>query len=147
MYHKHVTTALQTLHDSCESTTAAALAKGRQLAYVDAGTPVVVKPASHIHFQDRPVEGRRHLASGPARLTTAVERAEDDEEVAVRDLDAFGLAADDAVVRISASSRKPSVVAAILEGRRRSALSVSVACDSPLAALEFWPRLTPRLAR
>jgi N-acetylmuramic acid 6-phosphate etherase len=140
MYHQNVTTSLQALHDSCESTTAAAIAKGRRLAYVDAGKPGRRSWSSqrvHTHFQDQPVAGRRYLAGGPARLTTAVERAEDDEEVAVRVLDALGLTADDAVVGISASSRKPSVVAAILEGRRRSALSASIACDPPLAALKF----------
>ncbi|MEK6311003.1 MAG: N-acetylmuramic acid 6-phosphate etherase [Curtobacterium sp.] len=74
------------------------------------------------------------IAGGPVALTTAVEGAEDDEAVAVHDLDALGLTADDLVVGISASGRTPYVIAAILEARRRSALSVSVACNPDSAA-------------
>ncbi|WIB12309.1 SIS domain-containing protein [Curtobacterium sp. MCPF17_052] len=41
---------------------------------------------------------------------------------------------DDEVVGISASGRTPYVIAAILEAPRRSALSVSVACNLDSAA-------------
>ncbi|WP_301286550.1 N-acetylmuramic acid 6-phosphate etherase [Curtobacterium herbarum] len=47
---------------------------------------------------------------------------------------ARGLTVGDVVVGISASGRTPYVIAAILEARRRSALSVSVACNPDSAA-------------
>jgi len=47
---------------------------------------------------------------------------------------ARGLTVGDVVVGISASGRTPYVIAAILEARRRSALSASVACNPDSAA-------------
>lgn len=112
---------------------AAAFARGGRLVYVGAGTPgrLGVLDASECPptFGTDPTQVVGVIAGGPDVLTTAVEGTEDDEAPAVRDLDALGLTADDVGVGISASGRTPSVIAAILEARRRSALSVSVACN------------------
>jgi len=117
---------------------AAAFARGGRLVYVGAGTPgrLGVLDASECPptFGTDPSQVVGLIAGGQVALTTAVEGAEDDEEAAVRDLDALGLTADDVVVGISASGRTPYVIAAILEARRRSALSVSVACNADSAA-------------
>ncbi|MGN6408707.1 MAG: N-acetylmuramic acid 6-phosphate etherase [Curtobacterium sp.] len=117
---------------------AAAFRRGGRLVYVGAGTPgrLGVLDASECPptFGTDPSQVVGVIAGGPVALTTAVEGAEDDEAAAVRDLDALGLTADDVVVGISASGRTPYVIAAILEARRRSALSVSVACNPDSAA-------------
>jgi N-acetylmuramic acid 6-phosphate etherase len=117
---------------------AAAFARGGRLVYVGAGTPgrLGVLDASECPptFGTDPSQVVGVIAGGHPALTTAVEGAEDDEAAAVRDLDALGLTADDVVVGISASGRTPYVIAAILEARRRSALSVSVACNPDSAA-------------
>jgi len=117
---------------------AAAFARGGRLVYVGAGTPgrLGVLDASECPptFGTDPSQVVGLIAGGQVALTTAVEGAEDDKEAAVRDLDALGLTADDVVVGISASGRTPYVIAAILEARRRSALSVSVACNADSAA-------------
>lgn len=117
---------------------AAAFARGGRLVYVGAGTPgrLGVLDASECPptFGTDPSQVVGLIAGGQVALTTAVEGAEDDGEAAVRDLDALGLTADDVVVGISASGRTPYVIAAILEARRRSALSVSVACNADSAA-------------
>lgn len=117
---------------------ALAFSRGGRLVYVGAGTPgrLGVLDASECPptFGTDPSQVVGLIAGGQVALTTAVEGAEDDEEAAVRDLDALGLTADDVVVGISASGRTPYVIAAILEARRRSALSVSVACNADSAA-------------
>lgn len=117
---------------------AAAFARGGRLVYVGAGTPgrLGVLDASECPptFGTDPSQVVGLIAGGEVALTTAVEGAEDDEEAAVRDLDALGLSADDVVVGISASGRTPYVIAAIREARRRSAVSVSVACNAGSAA-------------
>ncbi|MFJ2980727.1 N-acetylmuramic acid 6-phosphate etherase [Curtobacterium sp. NPDC087082] len=117
---------------------AAAFSRGGRLIYVGAGTPgrLGVLDASECPptFGTDPAQVVGVIAGGSVALTTAVEGAEDDEAAAVRDLDALGLTADDVVVGISASGRTPYVIAAILEARRRSALSVSVACNPDSAA-------------
>jgi N-acetylmuramic acid 6-phosphate etherase len=117
---------------------AAAFSRGGRLIYVGAGTPgrLGVLDASECPptFGTDPSQVVGVIAGGSVALTTAVEGAEDDEAAAVRDLDSLGLTADDVVVGISASGRTPYVIAAILEARRRSALSVSVACNPDSAA-------------
>ncbi|PCN48060.1 N-acetylmuramic acid 6-phosphate etherase [Curtobacterium sp. 'Ferrero'] len=117
---------------------AAAFARGGRLVYVGAGTPgrLGVLDASECPptFGTDPSQVVGVIAGGDVALTTAVEGAEDDEAAAVHDLDALGLTADDVVVGISASGRTPYVLAAIREARRRSATTVSVACNAGSAA-------------
>lgn len=117
---------------------AAAFARGGRLVYVGAGTPgrLGVLDASECPptFGTDPSQVVGVIAGGEVALTTAVEGAEDDEGAAVRDLDALGLTAEDVVVGISASGRTPYVLAAIREARRRSATTVSVACNAGSAA-------------
>jgi N-acetylmuramic acid 6-phosphate etherase len=70
------------------------------------------------------------LAGGPAAMFEAVEGAEDDAEAGRRDLVGAGLAAQDAVVGITASGATPYVRGALKEARARGAFTVSVVCQS-----------------
>jgi N-acetylmuramic acid 6-phosphate etherase len=53
------------------------------------------------------------VAGGDTATTRAVENAEDDREVAKRDLDALGLCAKDVVIGLAASGSTPYVVSAV----------------------------------
>lgn len=90
--------------------------------------------AGSLDLRENPLDVILRMTASPAvsRATWLLNRAS--STAAVRDLDALGLTADDVVVGISASGRTPYVIAAILEARRRSALSVSVACNPDSAA-------------
>ncbi|MFL0389939.1 hypothetical protein [Curtobacterium sp. 179-B 9B NHS] len=84
------------------------------------------------------------ITGGQVALTTAVEGAEDDEDAAVRDLDALGLTADDVVVGISASGRPrpPYVLSAIRGGR-----GAAPPRPCPSRATRVRPRGGPRTSR
>lgn len=111
---------------------------GGRLVYVGAGTPgrLGILDASECPptFGTDPGMVVGVIAGGTPAITTAVEGAEDDEAAAVHDLDALGLTERDVVVGISASGRTPYVLSAVREARRRSATSVSVACNAGSAA-------------
>ncbi|WP_086832356.1 N-acetylmuramic acid 6-phosphate etherase, partial [Streptomyces sp. NRRL B-24572] len=76
------------------------------------------------------------IAGGPSAMVKAVEGAEDSKELAVADLTALGLTADDTVVGISASGRTPYAVGAVEHARAHGALTIGLSCnaDSALAA-------------
>ena len=76
-----------------------------------------------------------HQAGGDYALGTAVEDAEDDEALGVRD--ARGVSAADVAVGISASGRTPYVAGALRSARQAGALTVLVSSNpaAPLAAL------------
>jgi N-acetylmuramic acid 6-phosphate etherase len=76
-----------------------------------------------------------HQAGGEHALGTAVEDAEDDEALGVRD--AEKVSAADVVVGITASGRTPYVAGALRSARRAGALTVLVSNNpaAPLAAL------------
>ncbi len=76
------------------------------------------------------------LAGGESAMYRAVEGAEDSRELAVEDLKAVGLTADDCVIGIAASGRTPYTLAALEYANEIGALSVSVTCnkDSQMAA-------------
>ncbi|MEA5155040.1 MAG: N-acetylmuramic acid 6-phosphate etherase [Raineyella sp.] len=69
------------------------------------------------------------IAGGEVALTTAVEGAEDAPQLAVRDLDAVGVCAADAVVGIAASGRTPYVIGGLDHARALGAAAVSIACN------------------
>ena len=76
-----------------------------------------------------------HQAGGDQALGAAVENAEDDEALGVRD--ARALSAADVAVGITASGRTPYVAGALRSARSAGALTVLVSSnpDAPLAAL------------
>jgi N-acetylmuramic acid 6-phosphate etherase len=119
---------------------AARMARGGRLVYVGAGTAgrLGVLDASECPptFNTDPSVVMGLIAGGPGAVVTSVEGAEDSRELAVRDLDALDLTADDTVVGVSASGRTPYAIGAVEYARARGALTVGLSCnaDSALAA-------------
>jgi len=77
------------------------------------------------------------LAGGDKAMYTAVEGAEDSEELAVEDLKRVKLTADDCVIGIAASGRTPYTKAALEFGKQTGAFTISVTCnqDSAMAKI------------
>jgi N-acetylmuramic acid 6-phosphate etherase len=77
------------------------------------------------------------LAGGDEAMYTAVEGAEDSEELAVEDLKRVKLTADDCVIGIAASGRTPYTKAALEFGKHTGAFTISVTCnqDSAMAKI------------
>jgi N-acetylmuramic acid 6-phosphate etherase len=71
------------------------------------------------------------IAGGPRALTEAVEGAEDDALAGARDVTALDIGANDSVVAIAASGSTPYPLGALVEARRRGALTISLACNRP----------------
>lgn len=124
---------------------AARLAGGGRLVYAGAGTAgrVGVLDAAECPptFSTPPGLVVGLIAGGPEAVLQAVEGAEDDRLLAVRDLDGLGISAADAVIGVSASGRTPYAVAAVEHARARGALTVGLACTdgSELAAAAEHP--------
>ncbi|MFF8290878.1 N-acetylmuramic acid 6-phosphate etherase [Streptomyces sp. NPDC016309] len=120
--------------------TADRMARGGRLVYAGAGTAgrLGVLDASECPptFNTAPHQVVGLIAGGPAALLEAVEGAEDSRELAVADLDALSLTADDTVVGVSASGRTPYAVGAVEHARARGALTIGLSCNpgSTLAA-------------
>ncbi|MGW5211357.1 N-acetylmuramic acid 6-phosphate etherase [Streptomyces sp. NPDC004051] len=116
------------------------MARGGRLVYAGAGTAgrLGVLDASECPptFNTDPARVVGLIAGGPGAVVSSVEGAEDSAELAVSDLAALGLTADDSVVGVSASGRTPYAVGAVTRARERGALTVGLACNanSPLAA-------------
>ncbi|MFE7034811.1 N-acetylmuramic acid 6-phosphate etherase [Streptomyces sp. NPDC057621] len=116
------------------------MGRGGRLVYAGAGTAgrLGVLDASECPptFNTDPTEVVGLIAGGPAAMTTSAEGAEDSAELAVEDLSALGLTADDTVVGVSASGRTPYAIGAVEHARALGALTVGLSCnaDSPLAA-------------
>jgi N-acetylmuramic acid 6-phosphate etherase len=138
--HAAVRRALPQLVAATEAV-AARLAAGGRLRYVGAGTSgrIALQDAAEGSptFGIEPELVLAVVAGGPDAARIAVEGAEDDDEAGARDLEAVGLAADDAVVGISASGRTPYVLGALRAARAAGALTVAVANapGSPIAAV------------
>jgi N-acetylmuramic acid 6-phosphate etherase len=116
------------------------MADGGRLVYAGAGTAgrVGVVDASECPptFNTTPEQVVGLIAGGPEAMTSSVEGAEDDKELAAGDLDALGIGPNDTVVGVSASGRTPYAVGAVEHARGLGALTVGLACNagSPLAA-------------
>ncbi|KUN80002.1 N-acetylmuramic acid 6-phosphate etherase [Streptomyces griseoruber] len=116
------------------------MARGGRLVYAGAGTAgrMGVLDASECPptFDTAPGQVVGVLAGGPTALTTSVEGAEDSPELAVADLKALRLTADDSVIGVSASGRTPYAIGAVEYARTRGALTVGLSCNagSALAA-------------
>ena len=77
------------------------------------------------------------IAGGNYALTNAVEGAEDDKNLAVKDLDEKNFGAADVLVGIAASGRTPYVISAIDYAKKIGAVSIGVSCveNSALAKI------------
>ncbi|MFI5985409.1 N-acetylmuramic acid 6-phosphate etherase [Streptomyces sp. NPDC051555] len=121
------------------------MARGGRLIYAGAGTAgrMGVLDASECPptFNTDPSVVVGLIAGGPSAMVKAVEGAEDSVELAVADLTALGLTADDTVIGISASGRTPYAIGAVEFARTRGALSVGLSCnaDSALGAAAEHP--------
>lgn len=77
------------------------------------------------------------IAGGTGAVQAAREGAEDDAGGGAEDVRQLEVGAGDALVGVSASGRTPFVLAAVVEARKRGALTIGVCCDdaAPLATL------------
>ena len=118
---------------------------GGRVHYFGAGTSgrIGVMDASELipTFGLEPGVFVAHHAGGDHALDTAVEGAEDDEALGIRD--ARAVSAADVVVGITASGRTPYVAGALRAARAVGALTVLVSSNpaAPLAALAQHPVL------
>jgi N-acetylmuramic acid 6-phosphate etherase len=69
------------------------------------------------------------IAGGLEAFTNAVEGAEDNEELAVKDLQSIGLTAKDTVIGIAASGRTPYVISGLRYAKQIGATTGSIACN------------------
>lgn len=114
---------------------AARMQRGGRLIYLGAGTSgrLGVLDASECPptFNTPPDLVSALIAGGPRAITEAVEGAEDDAEMGVRQVAGMDVTEADSLVGIAASGRTPYVLGGIAEARRRGALTVGVACNRP----------------
>lgn len=118
---------------------AEALKQGGRLIYLGAGTSgrLGVLDASECP----PTFGVPHgmviglIAGGPGALLKAVEGAEDDMALGMRDLQDLNLTATDMVVGLAASGRTPYVIGALRYARQLGCPTAAISCnpDSPIA--------------
>ncbi|WP_145481165.1 N-acetylmuramic acid 6-phosphate etherase [Yersinia similis] len=118
---------------------AEALKQGGRLIYLGAGTSgrLGVLDASECP----PTFGVPHgmviglIAGGPEALLKAVEGAEDDTALGMRDLQDLQLTATDMVVGLAASGRTPYVIGALRYARELGCPTAAISCnpDSPIA--------------
>lgn len=120
------------------------MAEGGRLIYIGAGTSgrLGVLDASECP----PTYGVPHdwviglMAGGDTAIRKAVENAEDDPEMAWRDIQAHGFSEWDTVIGIAASGSTPYVIGGVKMAREKGLLTGCITCnpDSPLAkAVEF----------
>ncbi len=116
-----------------------ALRRGGRLIYVGAGTSgrLATLDAAECPptFGVAPQTVQAVVAGGRRALTRAVEGAEDSATQGARDMAAKRIAANDAVVGLTASGSTPYVLGALAYARRRGAVTVGVTSNrrSPLA--------------
>lgn len=111
----------------------AARRRGGRLIYLGAGTSGRLGVLDAVEcpptFGTDPGEVLGIIAGGERAFLTAVEGAEDDPDLAVADLRAVGLTADDVLIGIAASGRTPYVIGGLGFARAVGASTVSVACN------------------
>ena len=109
-----------------------ALKNGGKWFYVGAGTSGrlgVIDVAELLPTYDvGPEMAEAIIAGGPGAVFRPIEGAEDDEDMAVRELKARRITDKDVVVGISASGRTPFVIAALRYAREIGAKTVAITC-------------------
>jgi N-acetylmuramic acid 6-phosphate etherase len=128
--------------------------RGGRLVYIGAGTSgrLGMLDASECEgtFNTAPGQIAAVIAGGPDALTGAIEDAEDDQAGGAASIADLAVADADSVVGISASGRTPFVIGALLEARRRGALTVALAANQPspletLADVSIAPMVGPEI--
>lgn len=111
---------------------AARLEKGGRLFYMGAGTSgrLGVLDASECPptFNVPPEMVQGMIAGGDSALRRSAEKAEDDPEGGVRDLQVRGFGPGDALVGIAASGRTPYVLGGLRYARELGALTIGLSC-------------------
>jgi N-acetylmuramic acid 6-phosphate etherase len=119
---------------------AAVLKNGGRIFYLGAGTSgrLAVLDAVELlpTFSLPPGQVIPLLAGGPAALTRSVEGAEDDEELAQRDLSEQGFSRQDLLIGVAASGRTPYVLGGLRYAAEVGAATAAIVCNphSPMAA-------------
>lgn len=119
--------------------------EGGRLFYIGAGTSgrLGILDASECP----PTYGVPHdwvvglIAGGDAAIRKAVENAEDDPEMAWKDIQANGFSEWDTVIGIAASGSTPYVIGGVKTAREKGLLTGCITCnpDSPLAKAVEYP--------
>lgn len=111
------------------------------MIYVGAGTSgrlgLLDAVECPLTFGTEPSMVQAILAGGMKAVSRAAEGAEDDEEAAVRDLQAVGLMENDVVIGIAASGRTPYVVSALRYAKQIGASTGSIACNKGAAISQY----------
>ena len=106
--------------------------RGGRLIYIGAGTSGRLGALDAIEltptYSVSPTRAFGLLAGEKEAMFTAVEGAEDSEELAVSDLEAIQLQEADVLIAIAASGRTPYTLSAIHYGNAINALTISVTC-------------------
>lgn len=120
---------------------AAAIAGGGRLFYLGAGTSGRLGILDAVEcvptFSVAPDLVQGLIAGGELAVTRSIEGAEDQPELARRDLVERGLTAADVVCGIAASGRTPYVIGGLQYAKSLGAKTIAIACnmDSPIGAL------------
>ena len=127
---------------------------GGRLLYIGAGTSgrLGVLDASECPptFNTPPTMVIGIIAGGREALTNAIEGAEDNRDLAVRDLEQHGLCSQDCLVGIATSGRTPYVLAALEHAKHVGAVAIGLACNkdsaiSQVADIMITPIVGPEI--
>ncbi|MDO4776822.1 MAG: N-acetylmuramic acid 6-phosphate etherase [Cardiobacteriaceae bacterium] len=116
----------------------AALQSGGRLIYIGAGTSgrlgILDATECPPTYGTDPEQIVGIIAGGKEAVFRSVEHAEDDEALAIADLQAIAFNSKDVLVGIAASGRTPYVVSALNHARSLGAVTVGVTCtaDNPV---------------
>jgi N-acetylmuramic acid 6-phosphate etherase len=117
------------------------LGRGGHLYYVGAGTSGRLGVLDAVEcvptFGTPPELVRGIIAGGERAFIRAVEGAEDNRDLACRDMAALKLTPDDVVVGIAASGRTPYVLEAVAYANEIGALTVGISCNEPAPLLDL----------
>lgn len=104
--------------------------KGGRLIYIGAGTSGRLGILDAVEcpptFSVDPSQVQGIIAGGEGAFIKAVEGAEDNKELAVKDLQAISLSSKDTLVGLSASGRTPYIVSALKYGNKVGAKTASI---------------------
>lgn len=127
-----VRTALPQIRAAVEAI-ADARRRGGRLIYLGAGTSGRIGVLDAVEcpptFGTDPGEVIGLIAGGDGAFLRAVEGAEDDPDLAVAELKAVRLSADDVVVGLAASGRTPYVLGGLRHARAIGATTVALSCN------------------
>ena len=117
------------------------LSKGGRLFYLGAGTSgrLGILDASECPptYGVEPELVQGVIAGGVPAIFKAQEGAEDDIDLAAKDLAERGFGADDVLVGIAASGRTPYVIGGLKYARKLGAATIALACSTNAAIAEF----------